>query len=125
MRFPIFLIVCMSILLTACGNDIPDGHEELLEDNGWSIQAQDSQDTLLVKDVEPMNAMNMRKAGFDISLYEGKEITVTHYDIKEKYKGEHELQAAVYELNGEIIGSVGVVENAEPGVVSLDKKKEQ
>ncbi|MEL3971491.1 DUF4830 domain-containing protein [Rossellomorea oryzaecorticis] len=123
MRFPIFLIIFTSVLLTACGKDIPDGHEELLEDNGWSIQAQDSQDTLLVKDVEPMNAMNMRKAGFDISLYEGKEITVTHYDIKEKYKGEHELQAAIYELNGEIIGSVGVVENAETGVVSLDQKK--
>jgi hypothetical protein len=125
MRFPFLLIICMSVLLTACGNDIPDGHEELLEDNGWSIHAQASQDTLLVKDIEPMNAMNMRKAGFDISLYEGKEITVTHYNIKEKYKGEHELQAAIYELNGEIIGSVGVVENADPGVVSLDQKKEQ
>ncbi|WP_175989302.1 DUF4830 domain-containing protein [Bacillus sp. Marseille-Q1617] len=115
----------MSILLTACGDEIPDEHEEFIEENGWNIQSQDAKDTLVVDDIEPMNAMNMRKAGFDISLYEGKEITVTHYDLKEKFNGEHDLQAAIYELNGEIIGGVGVVEGATPGIVSLDQEKEQ
>ncbi len=59
--------------------------------------------------------------GLDLKPY--KEVHITTYLLKEKQKTGKKIYADIYQVNEDIIGGYGHLEEWEPGVFSLKEKE--
>lgn len=112
-------ILSLLFILIACNNEkINEKHRLYLEELGWSIQSFDTKKTIeLSKD--SLVFYNTDQYSF-LENYVGKELVVMTYELHEKDIEGDNIQAILYEHNGEIIGSVGKIKNATPGILNLE-----
>ncbi|MCA0969271.1 DUF4830 domain-containing protein [Halobacillus litoralis] len=105
-------------------NDVPASHEEYLDDFGWHIQ-KDCGSTLEVIEYFPERLQMLKHAGLDLEPYDDKgiEAVVTTYRLKEKRSDASRLSAVLYEIDGEIVGGYGTMENWTPGLFALDEEE--
>ena len=73
----------------------------------------------------PERIETMQIAGLNLDPYNqrGKEAKITTYTLKEKQKNGDKLSATIYEIDGQLIGGYGGLENWIPGVFSLSDKE--
>lgn len=117
----IMMILCILFILTACNNEsINEKHRLYLEELGWSIKSFDTKETREIS--KDSLAFNDSYQFSFLEKYVGKELDVTTYELNEKDIEGDNIQAILYEYNGEIIGSVGKTKNATPGIVNLEDK---
>lgn len=115
----ITMFLSLLFILTACNNEnMNEKHRLYLEELGWSINSFDTKKTIeLSKD--SLAFYNSYQFSF-LENYVGKEVVVTTYGLNEKDIEGDNIQAILYEHNGEIIGSVGKTKNATPGILNLE-----
>ncbi|RED55141.1 DUF4830 domain-containing protein [Cohnella lupini] len=122
----VYFSLCSFVLLIGCGKELdeenPEKHIEYLESFGWHIKDKKSKETELINNWR--NYVSARDAGIDLEPYNNKEMDIITYVLKEKQKTGKEIHASIYEINGDVIGGYGRLDDFLPGVFSLmDKEK--
>lgn len=120
------LIVILSFLfiLVACGNESFDKeHLAYIEKLGWTIKSLDSTEQVIME-LSPESIANYKASNITfIGNYIGKELVVTSYELNEEDPKGDNLIVDVYEYEGKIVGTIGKIPNATPGVFNLADKK--
>ncbi|PFA66919.1 hypothetical protein CN378_12475 [Bacillus sp. AFS015802] len=122
-------MIVFIILLTGCTpdtdseEDIKESHQNYISSFDWSIDSKISavSETLHQR---PELIDSLKAAEFDLGPVQGEEAVITTYLLNEKQTNGDDLRVSVYEVDGEIIGGYGVLENWVPGVFSLDSKEQ-
>ena len=115
----LFLFISL-LLLTACGQQFNEQHVTYLENENWHIKEEVSEKTLVLELPEEMLS-NYEASGVSfLRDYQGQEVTRVIYLLEEKDTEGNLLKAVIYEIDGEVIGSYGVLPNWTPGVFGLD-----
>ena len=102
---------------------ISKSHQDYLLQYDWHIQSPCSIRKEVV-DYYPEHISTLLSGELNLEPYnkKGKEATITTYTLKEEQQNGDKLSAAIYEIDGKLIGGYGVLENWEPGIFSLDEK---
>lgn len=121
------LIVILSFIfiLAACDNESFDKeHLAYIENLGWTIKSFDSTERVMME-LSPESIANYKASNITfIENYIGKKLDVTSYILNEKDPKADNFIVDVYEYEGEIIGTIGKIPNATPGVFNLTDKKD-
>ena len=124
MKMRMFLILVGLLFVSACGQEsLIEQHESYLSNKGWGIQKPIEVETFIV-DIPDEMLSNYEASGITfLSAYLGEEVTQHSYELKEEdAEGKH-LEAVVFEAEGEIIGSYGILPSWDPGIFNLDDKE--
>lgn len=102
---------------------ISKSHQDYLLQYDWHIQSLCSIRKEVV-DYYPEHISTLQSGELNLEPYNktGKAATITTYTLKEEQQNGDKLSAAIYEIDGNLIGGYGVLENWEPGIFSLDEK---
>ncbi|MGD6831123.1 DUF4830 domain-containing protein [Sutcliffiella halmapala] len=111
--------------------NFPEEHKEYLDSFGWHIRAMENENIINLNDYLPETLQMYKEAGLDLEEYKNKEVKVTRYLLKEKQrKGENasifdgnNMYIFIYEVDGNIIGGHGHLEDWSPGIFSLEDKE--
>lgn len=124
MNMRMFLILVGLLFVSACGQEIlNEQHEVYLGNKGWEINESIEIETNIVEIPDEMLS-NYKASGITfLSEYLGEEVTQHIYELHEEDVEGNHLKAVVFVVNGEIIGSYGVLPSWEPGVFNLDDKE--
>ncbi|KOY80651.1 DUF4830 domain-containing protein [Lysinibacillus macroides] len=111
------------MILAACASqNIDKEHLAYIENLGWTIQSFDSTEQVTLA-LAPETIANYEEATITfIEEYIGKEVTITSYTLKEKDPENDQLLVYIYEHQGEIIGTIGKIQNATPGIFNPANK---
>lgn len=119
----LFFVILGMIMLFGCNHsEVTKEHQEYLESFGWTIKKKESEE-VKVLDYYPEYLQTLKIAELDLEQYQGKEATITTYLLKEKQINGDKMKVFIYEIDGEIIGGHGLLENWSPGAFSLDDKE--
>jgi hypothetical protein len=119
----LFFVLLGMIMLFGCSkSDITEAHQEYLNDFGWTIKKEENEE-VRVLNYYPEYLQTLKIAGLDLEAYQGDEATITTYLLKEKQTTGDKMRVIIYEVDGEIIGGHGSLENWAPGAFSLDDKE--
>ena len=124
MSMRMFLILIGILFVSACRQEnLNEKHEVYLSNKGWEIKESIEVETYILDIPEEMLS-NYEASGITfLSEYLGEEVTQHSYELKEEdVEGKH-LKAVVFETEGEIIGSYGVLPSWTPGIFNLDDKE--
>ena len=124
MNMRMFLILVGLLFVSACGQEILNEQDVVyLGNKGWEIKESIEVEKYIV-DIPDEMLRNYEASGITfLSEYLGEEVTQHCYELNEvDVEGNH-LKAVVFVVNGEIIGSYGVLPSWEPGVFNLDDKE--
>lgn len=120
----IMAILGLVFILTACNNENINGkHVTYIENLGWTIESLKSnrQEDIEISE-DSMESYNSANITF-IENYVGKKLSITSCKLNEKdFEGDNIL-VDLYEYEGEIVGSIGRLPNATPGIFNLADKK--
>ena len=117
----LFLVVSI-LVLTACGEQFNEQHVKFLENAGWHVKEFVSEEIITVDLPEEMLA-NYEASGISFMRdFQGQEVTQFTYLLKEKNTDGDSLKAVLYEMDGEVIGGYGVLQNWDPGMFDLADK---
>ena len=140
MRFYVsaFFVITLSILVwltlkneqtsvgecTQANDTISKSHEEYLLQYGWHIKSKCNTSTEIVN-YYPEQIETLQTGGFNLESYNNKgiEATITSYRLIEKQQNGDTLSATIYEIDGNLVGGYGRLENWTPGIFSLDDKE--
>ncbi|MBB6452390.1 hypothetical protein HNQ94_000835 [Salirhabdus euzebyi] len=123
MKKLLLLFFVSAFFLVSCGGkDIPEVHNDYLLQHNWHIKKFQKAETKVL-DHFPEYYESLRIADLDLKEYEGKEVTITSYLLKEKQINGEKMTAHIYEYDGDIIGGHGVLANWSPGLFSLTDKQ--
>lgn len=116
----LIIIFCFILPLTACNKEkIKEEHVTYIDNLGWTIESFElnRQETVeIVKDtIENYRAANINF----IENYEGKELNVTRYKLKEKDLEGDNILVDLYEYEGNIVGAIGILTNTTPGIFNF------
>lgn len=115
----ILVILSLLFILAACNKEsIDEKHKLYLEELGWSVKSFDTKETIELSE-DSLVFYDSYHFSF-LEKYVGKALDVTTYELNEKDVEGDNIQALLYEHNGEIIGSVGKTVNATPGILNLE-----
>jgi hypothetical protein len=121
----VYFSLCSFVLLIGCDKELdienPEKHIEYLESFGWHIKDKKSKETETINNWR--NYVSARDAGIDLEPYNNKEMDIITYVLKEKQKTGKEILASIYEVNGNVIGGYGILDEMLPGVFSLKDKE--
>lgn len=122
----VFALYCL-VFLMGCDNESAEPTESTEQSNvehtaylksfGWHVENKVGERMQSTKNYLP--AANV---GIDLKPY--NEIYITTYLLKETQKTGKKIFADIYEVNGDIIGGNGHLENWEPGDFALKAKKQ-
>ena len=103
---------------------ITKSHQEYLLQYGWHIKSKCRTSTKVVH-YYPEFIKTLQSGGLNLEPYnkKGKEAIITTYTLKEKQQNGDKLSAIMYEIDGNLVGGYGALENWEPGIFSLDEKE--
>ncbi|WP_345240481.1 DUF4830 domain-containing protein [Pontibacillus salipaludis] len=138
---PAFLFITLSILIWInlesnptneessygeCNKEsetISQHHQDYLLQYGWHIQSKCTSRTKMIH-YYPERIEMLQNAGLDLEAYNKEEqvATITTYTLEEKQPNGDQLSATLYEINEELVGGYGVLENWDPGIFSLEDK---
>ena len=123
MKVRMFLILVGILFVSACGKEsINEQHEVYLSNKGWKVKDLIEVETYRL-DIPDEILSNYEASGITfLSEYIGTEVTQHSYELKEEDIEGKRLKAEVFETEGEIIGSYGVLPSWDPGVFNLDDK---
>ena len=124
MKMRLFLLVIVVLLTAACSQEAHnEQHVEYLSNKGWNIKELTEEETYIL-DIPNEMLSNYEASGITfLNDYLGEEVTMYSYKLKEKdIEGKH-LKAFLLELEGNIIGSYGVLPSWDPGLFNLDDKE--
>ena len=109
---------------TQATETISKSHEEYLLQYGWHIKSK-CNTSIEIINYYPEQIETLQSGGFNLEPYNNKgiEATITSYRLIEKQQNGDMLSATIYELDGEIVGGFGGLENWTPGIFSLDDKE--
>ena len=109
---------------TQANDTISKSHEEYLLQYGWHIKSKCNTSTKIVH-YYPELIETLKSGGLNLEPYNNKgiEATITSYRLIEKQQNGDTLLAIIYEIDGELAGGYGALENWTPGVFSLDDKE--
>lgn len=120
----ILLVSCLLLLAACSSQNIDKEHLAYIENLGWTIQSFGSTEQVtLALASETIASYKDATINF-MEAYIGKEVTVTSYTLKEKDPENDHLIVYIYEYQGEIIGTVGKIPNATPGIFNPANKEE-
>lgn len=102
--------------------DISEEQRQYLLTYGWNINYKHNEETSTLN-YYPERIESLNTAWSDFEPYNGNEVKVTSYILVEKQKNADKKFANIYEVEGKIIGGVGVMENGSVGHFSLDSKR--
>ena len=124
MKVRMFLILVGILFVSACGKEsINEQHEVYLSNKGWKVKDLIEVETYRL-DIPDEILSNYESSGITfLSEYIGTEVTQHSYELKEEDIEGKRLKAEVFETEGEIIGSYGVLPSWDPGVFNLDDKE--
>lgn len=126
MRKYIFFFLALSLFLASCSStadkEITKKHEEYLSASGWHVKSKSSEE-IKTTHYHPESLESLKIAGLDLEPYRGKEVKMTTYLLKEKQTNGDKMSASIYEMDNEIIGGHGILENWSPGLFSLDDRE--
>ncbi|MGP4077257.1 DUF4830 domain-containing protein [Halobacillus sp. K22] len=128
------LLLTLAIFMISCGNDmksdsameqfddnkgetsheIPEEHVDYISSYGWRIKKWNDQSVEII-DYLPELMAQLRRNGVDLYEYEGKKVKKTTYTLEEEQENGREIFAVIYEIDGKIIGSEGIMEGRVPG----------
>lgn len=133
-----FVFLTAILFLAACGspyntNDdsneastlqdqsVEEKHAEYLAKYEWTplkktAQSEDKIDYL------PERMAQLKRSGLDLSKYEGKTVRKTTYELEEKQQNGSGISVTIYEIDGTIIGAVGVLKGMSPGIFPIEDK---
>ncbi|WP_404356538.1 DUF4830 domain-containing protein [Cytobacillus firmus] len=121
-----FLFLTISLILAGCSSDvkkeIAKKHEEYLSSSGWHVESKTS-DEIKTINYYPESLESLKIAGLDLEPYQGKEVKIITYLLKEGQTNGDKMSASIYEMDNEIIGGHGILENWSPGLFSLEDRK--
>ena len=123
-KMRMFLILVGLLVVSACGQESLNAqHEVYLSNKGWEIKESIEIETHKV-DIPDEILNNYEASGITfLRKYLGQEVTQHFYELHEEdFEGKH-VKAVVFEAEGEIIGSYGVLPSRDPGVFNLDDKE--
>jgi len=103
---------------------ISKSHQQYLSKYGWNIKTKRSTCKKVV-DYYPEVISTLQSGGLNLEPYnrKGKKAVITTYTLKEKQLNGDKLSATIYEIDGELVGGYGGLENWKPGIFSLDDKE--
>lgn len=121
MKQKIILLLLGVVWLSGCtSKDINKQHQQYLSSKGWEIKNLDEVEQTIL-DIPTEILDNYESSGVTfLREYNGKEVTIYSYSLKEKDAEGERLKAYIYEVEDEIIGGYGVLSSWSPGVFSLD-----
>ena len=124
MKVRMFLILVGILFVSACGKEsLNEQHEEYFSNKGWKVKDLIEVETYRL-DIPDEILINYEASGITfLSDYIGKEVTQHSYELKEEDIEGKRLKAEVFETEGKIIGSYGVLPSWDPGVFNLDDKE--
>ena len=99
-------------------------HKDYLSQYGWHIKSKCNTSTEIVN-YYPEQIETFQSRGLNLEPYNNKDIeaTITSYRLIEKQQNGDTLSVSIYEIDGEIVGGYGALENWTPGIFSLDDKE--
>ncbi len=111
------------MILAGCASqNIDKEHLAYIENLGWTIQSFDSTEHVTLA-LASETIANYKAATINfMEEYIGKEVTITSYTLKEKDSENDHLTVFIYEYQGEIIGAIGKIPNATPGIFNPTNK---
>ena len=140
MRFYVlaFFVITLSILVwvtlqneqtsagecTQANDTISKSHKDYLSQYRWHIKSKCNTSTEIVN-YYPEQIETLQIGGLNLEPYNNKgiEATITSYRLIEKQQNGDTLSATIYEIDGNLVGGYGGLENWTPGIFSLDDKE--
>ena len=109
---------------TQATETISKSHEEYLLQYGWHIKSRCNTSTEIVN-YYPERIETLQSGGLNLEPFNNKgiEATITSYRLIEKQQSGDTLSATIVEIDGELVGGYGGLENWTPGIFSLDDKE--
>jgi GH25 family lysozyme M1 (1,4-beta-N-acetylmuramidase) len=98
-----FFILTILFILAGCSSDVSKKHEEYLSAYGWHVKSKASEEIKTIH-YSPESLESLKIAGMDLEPYQGKEVKITTYLLKEKQTNGDKMSASLYEADNEIIG---------------------
>lgn len=123
MKQNIILLLLGIVWLSGCASDdIDTQQQQYLSSKGWEIKSLDEvEQTTLDTPDEVLENYEASGVTF-LREYNGKEVTIHTYSLKEKDAEGASLKAYVYEAEDVIIGGYGILPSWTPGMFHLDDK---
>lgn len=124
MKIRMFFILVGILFVSACGQEpLDEQHKVYLSNKGWEIKESTEVETYIL-DISSEMLSNYEASGITfLSAYLGEEVTQHSYRLKEEDIEGEGLTAVVLEVEGEVIGSYGVLPSWIPGLFNLDDKE--
>lgn len=118
------LLVFILLLAAGCSKEaeIRNEHERYLLTFDWHIKSSIEQKEVML-DYNSEYLESLEIAGLDLEPYKGREAIATSYLLKERQINGDKLTAVIYEIDGEIIGGHGILDNWSPGLFELEGKE--
>ena len=109
---------------TQATETISKSHEEYLLQYGWHIKSKCNTSTEIVN-YYPERIVTLQSGGLNLEPFNNKDIeaTITSYRLIEKEQSGNTISATIVEIDGELVGGYGSLENWTPGIFSLDDKE--
>ncbi|MBW3110316.1 DUF4830 domain-containing protein [Bacillus sp. MCCB 382] len=123
-----YMIFAMVLLLYGCNpintskEDVDEEQIDYISSFDWMVDSKIGEESVTLHH-GPEHIEKLKAAGIDFSPYQGKDATITTYQLKEKQTTGDDLELVIYEVDDKIIGGYGVLEGWDPGLFSLNDKE--
>ena len=104
-------------------DSISKSHQEYLLQHGWHIKSSCGAIKQVIE-YYPERIQSLQSAGLNLEPYnhKGIEANIITYLLKEKQQTGDKLTATIVEIDGELVGGYGGLENWIPGIFNLSEK---
>ncbi|MFB1082201.1 DUF4830 domain-containing protein [Jeotgalibacillus sp. JSM ZJ347] len=119
----IFTLLLAGCTEAATPEPINEDHKAYLSEKGWTPSEQLSMETEEIY-LYPELLEQLQGYGLDLAEYNqnGTEADTYTYLLEEEQTTGDQIRVVIYEIDGELIGGYGVLEEWTPGGFSLDEK---
>lgn len=120
----LLILIGLTLTLVGCSEKVNEAHEAFLNDAGWTIESFGEEEAYIIEVPEDLMENYHAANVHFLDGYNGKDVEITQYTVKESEKDGKNLIIMIYEVEGEIIGGIGRLPSWTPGIFNaLDKEK--